>query len=131
MNDATQGTAPPPVTAPEATPEAAPEGEFASVDAGSVDADELLVLARVAGLPVEPGRAAGLARELSATRAAVAELDALLTERPSLALDAFAPYDPAWPAAAPAPPAAPSAAPAPPAGAARDAAPATSLDSGR
>jgi len=89
MNDATQGTAPPPVTAP--------EGEFGGVEDGAVDADELLLLARIAGLPVGEGRAAGLARELSNTRAAVAELDALLADQPTLALRAFAPFDPAWP----------------------------------
>ena len=95
MNEATQGAAPPPVTAP--------EGEFAGVDPGPVDARDLLVLARIAGLPVEPGRAAGLACELTATRAAVAELDALLADRPTLAPGAFAPFDPAWPAPAAAP----------------------------
>ncbi len=90
MNDATQGTAPPPVTAP--------EGEFVSVDAGAVDAQDLLVLARIAGLPIGEDRAAGLSRELLNTRAVVAELDRLLRDRPTLALGAFAPYDPAWPA---------------------------------
>jgi hypothetical protein len=95
MNHATPGTAPP-VTAP--------EGEFASVDAGAVDAQDLLVLARIAGLPIGEARAAGLARELSNTRAVVAELDRLLRDRPSLALDAFAPFDPAWPPVPPAPP---------------------------
>ena len=80
-----------------APPVTAPEGEFASVDPGAVDAQDLLVLARIAGLPVEPGRAAGLARELAATRTVVGELDALLRDRPTLALDAFAPFDPVWP----------------------------------
>lgn len=68
----------------------------------AVDPRDLLVLARIAGLPIGDNRAAGLARELANANAAVREVDALLADQPTLALRAFGPYDPAWLAAAPA-----------------------------
>lgn len=66
----------------------------------AVDPRDLLVLARIAGLPIGADRAAGLARELANAHAAVREVDALLADQPTLALRAFAPYDPTWAPAA-------------------------------
>ena len=63
-----------------------------------VGAPEMLVLARIAGLPIDERRAAGLARELANTYRAVRELDLLLADQPDLASHAFRPFDAAWPA---------------------------------
>jgi len=82
------------------TPNGATDAAADASASQEVDAHDLMVLARLAGLPISDVRAAGLARELSNTLSAVRELDAILVDHPtltSLTSHGFSPYEPAWP----------------------------------
>lgn len=77
--------------------DASPDVDGEASASQEVDAHDLLVLARVAGLPISDDRADGLALEFANTLMAVRELDVLLADQPTLTSRAFSPYDPAWP----------------------------------
>jgi len=78
------------------TPNGATDAAADASASQAVNAHDLLVLARVAGLPISDDRAAGLASEFANTLMAVRELDVLLADQPILTSHAFSPYDPAW-----------------------------------